>query len=89
MPEYSEIEVYNPSYPAYSRAGNIDMLSPEGFLKKLDKKGLLLHYCTQLTMKCPHQRGRLSMTICQLGTKQVSVVHILTGVCIKRVEFRE
>ena len=43
----------------------------------------------ELTMKCPHQRGRLSMTICLLGTKQVSVVRILTGVCIKRVEFRE
>ena len=32
MPEYSEIEVYNPSYPVYGTAGNIDMLSPEGFL---------------------------------------------------------
>ena len=32
MPEYSEIEVYNPSYPVYRRAGNIDMLSPKGFL---------------------------------------------------------
>ena len=30
------------------------------------------------------------MTICQLlGTKQVSAVRISTGVCIKRVEFRE
>ena len=42
MLEYSEIEVYNPSYPVYCRAGNIDMLSPGGFLK-LHKKGLLLH----------------------------------------------
>ena len=31
MPEYSEIQVYNPTYPVYSRAGNINMLAPEGF----------------------------------------------------------
>ena len=42
---------------------------PKGF-KSFIKK---VYYCTQLTIKCPHQRGRLSIRICLLGKKQVDV----------------
>ena len=61
MSEQSEIEFYNPSYSVYSRAGNIDILSLEGFLKLQKGK---VYYKTQLTAKCLHQVGRLSVRIC-------------------------
>ena len=78
------MEIYKSSYPVYGSAGNIDMLSTEGFFLPSKRKGLLQHEVDNEVSALARLAFCENSLIGQLRDK--CPLSALTGVRIKRVE---